>query len=240
MLHSIDNERLAVAIDAHGAELRSIRGHDGIEYLWQGDPAFWSRRAPVLFPIVGRLRGDRCRIGKDVYSLEQHGFARDSEFELVVSAEDRLRFELASTPESRESYPFDFVLAVEYRLARSAVAVTFEVTNSGREPLPFSIGAHPAFSCRWAEGDSLEDFFLEFEQAETVDTVVLEDGLLSAGRERLLEEESLLPLRKDLFDRGALVLLDHRSRTVSLGRVGSRRRLAVSFPGFPHLGIWSK
>ena len=53
----IENEFLKIGVEYHGAELSSIydKKRDK-ELLWQADPAFWKRHAPILFPFVGKLR----------------------------------------------------------------------------------------------------------------------------------------------------------------------------------------
>lgn len=55
MIHTIENDYLRVSVDDHGAELCSIfdKVHNR-EVIWQADPAYWKRHAPVLFPNVGR------------------------------------------------------------------------------------------------------------------------------------------------------------------------------------------
>ena len=40
MEYCIENEKLRVRVSTKGAELQSIRGADGTEYLWQGDARF--------------------------------------------------------------------------------------------------------------------------------------------------------------------------------------------------------
>ena len=51
-LISLNMGNLTAAVDPMGAQLCSLKLNQN-EYLWQGNPAFWSRRAPILFPIVG-------------------------------------------------------------------------------------------------------------------------------------------------------------------------------------------
>jgi len=240
MNHSIDNGQLRITVADRGAELVSLLGPDRFEYLWQADPNVWPRHAPVLFPIIGRLKDNRYRFGDREYSMKQHGFARDTDFSPEVLEPDRLRYRLTSGPATRELYPFDFVFDVDYRLTGLSVDISYEISNPARSPLFFSIGAHPGFSCSWEAGDSIEDYFLEFERPETVDIRIPRDGYISATRESLLKEENRLSLTRRSFDRDALILMEHQSRAVTIGHLRSQRRLTVEFPGFPVLGIWSK
>ena len=241
MSETISNGRVEVSVKRHGAELCGLKGEDGMEYVWQADPVVWGRHAPVLFPIVGKLAGDCCTVAGRPYSMTQHGFARDMEFDLVESTGDSLAYRLASSPVTRAQYPFDFVLTRRYRLLEDGVEITNEVANPGRVPLLFSIGEHPGFALNWGEGDQIEDYALEFEVAEALNTVLLgADHLLSMRTERVPLNGHVLPLRRDLFDRDALIFLQLASRKVTLTSRKHRRWLAVEFPGFPQLGIWAK
>ena len=59
---TIENEQRKVVISEHGAELQSIVNQQtGRSYLWYGDPAYWSRRSPVLFPFVGQVYQKKYR-----------------------------------------------------------------------------------------------------------------------------------------------------------------------------------
>ena len=64
---SIKSNELTVAVKSFGAELASVKDNTGKEYLWQANPDVWPNQAPVLFPIVSRLRNG-SRPG--VYTLD--------------------------------------------------------------------------------------------------------------------------------------------------------------------------
>ena len=241
MERSITNAFLTATVRESGAELCSLRGADGMEYMWGADPAIWGRHAPILFPVVGKLAEDRYVFEGEQYAMGQHGFARDMPFELVEEGADSLAYRLLPSPETRERYPFDFALFVRYRLEGNALKVGYEVLNEGAGTMPFSIGGHPAFALAWGEGDRVEDYFLEFEREESADTHTLDDDkLLSDVTRPVLRGERALPLRRDMFDHDALIFLDLQSERVSLCSPKHDRRLTVAFPGFPYLGIWAK
>lgn len=241
MQDTIGNPGLSVTVKRHGAELCGLKGGDGTEYLWQADPAFWARHAPVLFPIVGKLAGGRYLYEGKAYAMPPHGFARDLDFELVQSTPDSLSYRLQASPETRRSYPFEFTLLRRYRLSGTVLEVACDVENTGAGILPFSIGEHPAFSLKWGVGDKVEDYALQFEKPERLITHLLDaNGLLTAGTERILADKRVLPLRSDLFDRDALIFLKFNSSKVSLCSRRHPRRVTVEFPGYPHLGIWAK
>lgn len=209
--------------------------------MWQADPKIWGRHAPILFPIVGKLANDRYSFEGKTYELTQHGFARDLDFTLVEETFDFLSYQLLPSSATKQRYPFDFALWVKYRLKDNSLDIQYEVRNNGEGVMPFSIGAHPAFSLTWGEDDRIEDYFLEFEKKEMLDAYFLgADHLLSEKTERILQNENILNISKNMFYRDALILLDFESGKVSLCSSKHRNRLTVEFPGFPYLGIWAK
>jgi galactose mutarotase-like enzyme len=264
MQNTLRNFVLSVTVKQHGAELCGLKTADGTEYMWQADPAVWPRHAPLLFPIVGKLvQGRYLYDGKKYEITTPHGFARDTDFELVAATESTLSYRLQATKETRKQYPFEFTLLRHYRLATpleghalswpenggrdkarpssSTLEVTTEVTNPGAVVMPFSIGEHPAFSLKWGAGDKVEDYALQFEKPERLVAHLLDaNGLLSDQSERLLSNQRVLPLRSTMFDRDALIFLKLNSRSISLCSRRHARRVTVEFPGYPNLGIWAK
>ncbi len=168
MKYAISNHYLSTTIDSLGAQLTSIKkiGQDH-EYIWKADPEVWGRHAPLLFPIVGRLKNDQYQFdGKD-YSLGQHGFARNQEFEKLAADDDKLIFELKENEETQKSYPFLFSLRVTYTLWKNVLYNRYEVTNTENQDIYFSIGGHPGFTCPIDPNNKRSDYYLEFEKDET-------------------------------------------------------------------------
>jgi galactose mutarotase-like enzyme len=145
-LTRIANDQITVDIAALGAEMQSIQTRDGRNWLWHGDATYWTGRSPILFPIVGKAPNDTVSIGGGRFQMSQHGFARRSNFELLVEESDRCVYRLSASEASRAMYPFDFVLDVEHRVEGRAVVVSAEVRNRDRRTMPFGIGFHPAFA----------------------------------------------------------------------------------------------
>ena len=143
-MKTLSNSELTIKVSPHGAELCSIL-HDGKEYLWQADPAFWKRHSPVLFPIVGSVWENEYRHEGVSYALTQHGFARDMDFELMLELEDEVRYRLVDSEETRKKYPFPFCLEIGYRIEGKKIEVLWKVINTGTREMHFQIGAHPAF-----------------------------------------------------------------------------------------------
>ncbi|WP_252895258.1 hypothetical protein [Fructilactobacillus florum] len=128
-----------------GAEVVSVVNSEQLEYLWNGDPKHWKRHAPLLFPIVGRLQDDQYQYDGTIYKMYQHGFARDSNFEIESQSDTQAVFLLRPNATIKKHYPFNFRLYVTYQLLQDTLAVSMLVKNDDQHSMYFSIGAHPAF-----------------------------------------------------------------------------------------------
>jgi galactose mutarotase-like enzyme len=237
----IENSNLRVAIKSTGAELFSVvNKHTTLEYMWSGNPEFWGKTSPVLFPIVGTLKDNTFLFNKKKYILERHGFARDIEFDITASKKDAVAFALKSTPQSMEKYPFDFELALTYTLHENFLHVNYSVQNNGQEEMYFSIGGHPAFKVPLVDGTRYEDHYLQLNKIENAPRWPIgSGGLIESSPATLLESEDKIHLTKTLFQRDALVLKHLRSDMVSLKSTTHAHGLDFHFEGFPFLGIWA-
>ncbi|WP_419671571.1 aldose 1-epimerase family protein [Aliarcobacter butzleri] len=234
MNYEIKNSFIKAQIKSFGAELNSLKKCDeNFEYIWQANSKYWARHSPVLFPIVGRLKEDSYFYKNKKYSLSQHGFARDKEFEIVQNEADFIEFRLKSDEKSLEFYPFFFELDIGYKLDKNSLIVSYKVKNKSDEKMYFSIGAHPAFNTQ--VGD-----FLEFENIKTTKRYFLDEKGLIYKNEDLNLENSKLYLDKDLFKDDALVFNDSNIKQITLKNIENKSRVKVKFDNFPYLGIWSK
>ena len=234
----LSNGVLTVEVSGHGAELQSIR-KGGVEYLWQGDPAFWGRRSPVLFPIVGSVWESRYRVNGTTYELGQHGFARDMDFELVGSSDSEVRYRLTSSDETMNKYPFGFILEIAYRLHGNCLDVIWEVTNPTDKEIYFQIGAHPAFNYPDYDPQHSGRGFLSFDRSEGLECIrIKEKGCVDAQTKWPLEMASgRLKLEKDTFDAiDTIMLQDSQIGRVEMFREDGSPWLAVSFDA-PVVGI---
>jgi galactose mutarotase-like enzyme len=238
---TITNEKLSVQIAEQGAELQSIWHNDfQLEYLWSGDPAFWGKKSPVLFPIVGGLKNNAYQYKGQEYSLGRHGFARDNAFMVAQQDAASVTLQLADNEVTKKVYPFSFLFAITYKLDGSRLIITYHIQNKGNDIMLFSVGAHPAFKVPLAENTSYEDYYLHFNKPETA-------GIwpLSAGGQ--VETESIpffdhtqdLPLKKSLFYKDALVFKSLASTAISIKSAGTSHGLTVNYEGFPYVGIWA-
>lgn len=238
MILTLKNERLQVQVDTFGAELKSI-SMDGCEYLWQGDPAYWTGRSPILFPIIGGLPEDRYTWKGQTYEMRSHGFAKRSEFSVVSHTDDALTLRLTDNDETRAQYPFSFVFEVIYTLSGSTLREGFRVVNTGDGEMPFSVGGHPGFNCPLVPDKKFTDYRLEFEKPETLLRRIKRDGLLCGESRVFLDDQAEKELTHGLFYDDAVILRDLASSWVELSAGEESRSVRVDFTGFPDLGIWS-
>lgn len=240
---SLENEFYRLQINLLGAELKSVYSKTlNQEILYSGKEKWWGRSAPVLFPIVGRLKNDQYTFEGKQFELSQHGFARDSEFEIVQQSETQVIFSLRSNKKSLLLYPFDFELQISYELKGKDIFTNYLVKNKGIQTLFYSIGAHPAFLCPLFENEAFEDYVLEFEQEETFERHLIDpsNGLFTGKTEITPSNNRIIKLNFALFEQDALVFKNLRSNTLRLRNKKSTYVLHVDFQNFPYLGIWTK
>jgi len=238
---TIENDYLKASFLTKGAEWRSLieKVHDR-EFLWQGDPQYWGKAAPVLFPIVGSLKDGQYEWQGKTYRLPRHGFARDREFRVKEQEAWRVVFALDSDEETRKVYPFEFSFEIEYRLWKRVLHTTYRITNGGSGDMLFSVGAHPAFNLPFFGDGKFEDGFLDFELKEPLERWMLNaDGLLSGETRPLPNAGRSLVTTRSLFAEDALVLKKLKSSRVTLRQRDSGAALSMEFPGFPYFGIWT-
>ena len=241
MLYTLENEVLCVQVRSLGAELRSIRERaDETEYLWNGDPVWWKYSSPVLFPIVGKLRGGKYRVNGRDYQLPGHGLGRISEFRLVHRQPDSVEFALDWSEESLKSYPWKFQLLIGYALEKNRITVRWVVRNLDDKEMIYSIGAHGAYRCPIVAGESFEDCYLQFSEQEDAGKMPLNENgqfLRGYGTARLSGAE--LPLRYEMFRHDALAYDAQKSDTVRLCSRKSDKCLTITAKGFPYWGYWT-
>jgi galactose mutarotase-like enzyme len=235
---TLHGDGISAVITGQGAELVSLQDAQGFEYLWQAGPA-WRRHSPVLFPIVGRLKGDQLRHGGQTYPMTQHGFARDKPFTWTERGPRSCRLVLTDDADTRAHYPFAFRLDVTYTLDRQQLGVALEVTNTGDEPLPASIGAHPAFNWPLLPELPKEAYRLTFADNEPAPIRRLKDGLLLPAPRPTPIEGRTLALSERLFDDDA-VILDRPASTSVRYAADRGPAIEMSWQGAEELGIWSK
>ena len=231
---------LTALADPQGGELVSLEDSQGTQYLWGGDPAYWSGRSPNLFPIVGALKGRQILCDGRQYAMSRHGFAKASLFTPVEQGEDHVVFELRESQDTLRQYPYPFRLRIRHQLLEDGFYTQYQVANPGQGTLPFCVGGHPAFRCPLYPGESFQEYRLVFAQPETAQAMIpAPGGFLSRDRRVDALRSGVLPLSHALFDQvDTLVFEGLRSQHVSLlGPTGLGVRLA--FGDFPLLALWT-
>ena len=237
----IENSSLRVVIKTQGAELDSIRhkAHQ-LEYLWQGDAAFWGKKSPILFPIVGTLKDNNFSYKGKKYTLPRHGFARDKTFSVEQHSADSATFLLVSNAETLKNYPFSFEFRICYALKDNTLCVTYAVKNTGSDDMYFSVGGHPAFRLPLVDGTIYTDYFIELNQAETSGRYPLSiNGLLELKSNFFLENSNKIPLNPALFYEDAVVLKHLEATSMAILSDKTPHGLRMTFEGFPYFGIWA-
>jgi galactose mutarotase-like enzyme len=231
-LISIQNQYLHVEISTRGAELQSIRDSSGNERLWQGDPAFWTGRAPILFPICGGLREDTYYLDGQRYSMPKHGFAKISEWQTEYISSDRAVFLLT---EMHPGFPFRYELRAIYQLVENSLKVTYAIQNLDDRTFCCSVGSHEA----WATPGGLESYSIKFEQPEQLANYSPIGNLLPRRPVILGENVCELPLKTEYFAIDALVFPHLKSRAVTLKKQ-DKEELRISYDGMDVLLLWTK
>ena len=239
MLYTIQNDRMTVTVDDLGAQLMSITGADGTEYLWNGDAAYWANRSPVLFPYVGRLTDDSYTLGGKTYSMGRHGFAKLFAFTPVVEEESRIIFGLADCEETRKIYPYAFDFSVTFELEGDTLHIIYGVENRTRATMYFGMGGHPGFRVPMEEGFRFEDYCLTFAHPCHPNRVVLSENYMNSGSTVAypLENDTTLQLRHELFDDDAIIF-DHMDKRVTLSAPGAKHGVRLHIPHMRYLGVW--
>lgn len=242
VVYTLTNGIISLTVKSKGAEMTSIKHvKDGSEYLWQPqNTIYWQRQSPLLFPIVGKLKDGQYIANGVKYPMNQHGFVRDMEFDWIGKTDNQVIFWLKDNTESQKQYPYRFELRVIYTLIENKVSIRYLVTNNDPTTMYFSIGGHPAFKCPLKEGDAFIDYFLEFEETETIDRVFLEGGLIGERVEPLLNNTNKLPLNVDLFREDAVIMKNLKSKSVRLKTDKHKKSVTLSYEGFPYLAAWTQ
>jgi galactose mutarotase-like enzyme len=232
---TLSNSIISAQIKSLGAELCSLKDNTNRDYIWEGNPAFWGKHSPVLFPIVGTLKNNTFYHNDKKYTLSRHGFAREKEFQLVEKTESSATFSLQSNSETLKNYPFKFELQIQYILIGTTLELTYRVINKDNTDMPFSIGAHPAF----ALPRDFEDYSLAFEEVEPLEYTLLENDLVSKQTEKIKTNSNTVPLTYELFESDALIFNTLKSNSLTIVEK-ENPILKVQFENFPNLGIWTK
>lgn len=240
MKNIIENEYLMVEINDIGAEIFSCKNkEDGTEFIWQGDAKYWAGRAPTLFPICGRLVEGKYTYKGKVYYMDYHGFVRTSKLTPKQISKNEIEFLLVSNEKTKEIYPFDFVLRLNYKLEDNKLIKSINVKNTGNEKMPFSFGGHPAFNVPIYNNETFEDYYIEFPQ-ENLSRIIFSEKCFYTGKtEKYALDNNKLKLKHSMFDNDAL-FFEMEKGVVKLKSNKSGVEISMTFEDMTCVGLWHK
>ena len=253
MIYTLKNSEMEVQVSSKGGELVSLRDADKTEYIWIGDATYWKRHAPQLFPCIGRLTNNQYRMDGALHEMGQHGFLRDYELTKVESEEQdivldgaadpagaaSLHLQLMSDASTSQLYDRDWTVDIFYSLCGKTLNVKFQLRNRDARTMRFGYGIHPGFNVPLNPALRFEDYRLDFHEVSTPKQMELTERYTISGgmHDYTLEEGRYLPLQHSLFNHDAIILKD-MPHTVTLGSQKDEKKVTVTFPDMPYLGIW--
>lgn len=203
-------------------------------------PVILGKTFAGTFPIVGTLKNNQYNFEGKSFQMGRHGFARDATFSVSTQSDTEISFSFASDENTMKQFPFPFELLIAYALHGNRLDVSFIVSNTGSHSMYFSVGGHPAFKVPLEENTVYEDYYLEFNAIENAGRwPISADGLIEETPLPLLDNTNVLPLTRELFFNDALVFRHLSSNSILLKNRKGPHGLALSFAGFPYLGIWA-
>lgn len=240
----IQNEFLRVAINDMGAELSSA--FDKVadrETIWDGNEQYWIRRAPILFPWVGRANEGKYQYNNESYEMTAHGFARDMEFEVVEYNETKVTHRITSTAVTKEIYPFDFTLTIAHTLVGRELLIEWNVNNDGNREMYFSIGAHPGFQVPALPNTKQTDYYLKFDESESLNYILIDEktgGAITSEVYQLNLSQGVCPITEKMWDKDAYIFENNQVKEISILNPNQSPYITVKSPDFPYMGVWSK
>ena len=241
MIVTIRNELLTVDIEDLGAQLSSVRNHHGTEYLWQGDADIWARRAPILFPVLGRLKDNTYLLDGVAHTIGQHGFARDCVFELVEQTDTKAVFRLTDNAETRRLYPFAFSLTVTYTLEGNGLTKSHRVENCSEQVMYYELGVHDGFRAPLEEGETMAQYAIRLPGLDAITPYGMDQAAMVTPKgETIPLENGRLSLTPATYGLDTVILDQPPQAKAVLVDGQDRPRVTVDFAQFPYLGIWTQ
>ncbi len=230
----LKNEELTAKISTLGAEITSLNDSKE-EYIWQADKNIWARSAPVLFPICGGLKNNTYTYNGKAYTMNQHGFAKDTDFEIKNQTENSVCMFIKSNDETIKNYPFEFELYVTFELIKKSLNIKYTVINNGENCMYFSIGGHEGYSCP----EGAESYTLAFDNDTILKRHMINSGILTGKTEDVILKDKTMILDYNEFARGTYLFDSLNSKSVVLSNKEKTRNIKVSFDGFSQLALWT-
>lgn len=242
MKHTIENKHLSISVKEQGAELTSIVKRQGnCEILWQGDKAYWEGQSPILFPTIGSSAAQQVQFEGKKYPMPKHGLVRNMTFKLTESGNDFMTFTVSDNEETRQHYPLPFQLSVRYQLEEHVIRISFIVKNNGTTPLPYHVGAHPAFNLPMFDANEDVHGYLGFNLKDKLVGNGLKPGgyLWPEGSFDVpLDADGLLKLDNHTFDCDTILDTRGYAHACTLYNKEKEKMVTVDFDS-PVLALWA-
>ncbi len=241
-MYVLENGKFRVEFSEHGAEMVSFKSKkDGTEYVWQGDSKIWGRHAPVLFPVIGRLKDKKYTVGGKEYEIMQHGFGRDLEWEARPVSGTVLEFSLTQNEQTKKMYPWEFTCTIRYTLDGNTLTKEHITRNDSDTTMYYEIGGHDGFTLCWNEGENITDYAVQFYETEELHPIVVDENImLTEDHFTVRLENGLLKLKRGLFDPDAMMLEDLKVRRASIVCSKNSKKVTMDFSDFPYFAVWNK
>ena len=240
MIVTLHNEFLTVEIEDVGAQLASITSKDGTQYLWQGDPDIWPRRAPLLFPVIGRLKDGQYTLGEEVHTIPTHGFCRDALFAVEQHSDTSVSFHLSDSEETRAVYPFAFALTVTYNLEENRLIKAHKVENRSEREMYYELGGHDGFRAPLAEGEKMDDYAIRIPGLEAIQPYAMNEELMLIPKNVIVPlHDGRISLKPSVYGQDTIILDQFPQSKAILVDGQDRPRVTLEFGDFPYLGIWT-
>lgn len=239
------NDSLQVTIDPQGAEIQSIKNRkNDFDYLWDGNPDFWPRHAPLLFPSIGNSNEESYYLNGKRYSMTQHGFARDYPFEIVEENKAHVALCQKDNEKTFELFPFHYSLRTDYHLIGNQLTLRYQITNHSESPMPFSLGSHPAFNVPLNQEGRFEDYFIRT-YPKVNHLMVFETTLnpkpFRTGRVVRFGQDNHgeIHLNHELFQKGLLIFQNPGIDAVELYSPATNHSVTLHLKEFPYFTLWT-
>lgn len=233
----LENEFCRVECTEKGGEIKSFFDKTkNQELMYQGNQG-WSGSNPSLFPLVGNTATEKYTIHGKEYSMKNHGLIRYATLK-GIQKEDSIVLTLDSDENTLKQYPFDFRYEIEYKLVGKKLEIYYRITNTSKEPMPFSFGLHPGFICPQKEGEVFEDYSIDFECEEHAVQFLQDGACVKPLSYQDVTLSSWQLSREDIDKYATLIYKQLKSQYVTLAYKGEGR-IKVKIAGYPFLAIWS-
>lgn len=240
MIVTLKNQFLTVEIEDVGAQLASITAKDGTQYLWQGDPDIWPRRAPLLFPILGRLKDSQYTLGEEVYTIPTHGFCREALFAVEQHSDTSVSFHLTDTEQTRAVYPFAFALTVTYTLEENRLIKAHKVENRSQQTMYYELGGHDGFRAPLAAEEKMRDYAVRIPGLEAIQPYAMNEELMLIPKNVIIPlHDGRINLKPSVYGQDTIILDQFPQSKAVLVDGQDRPRVTLEFGDFPYLGIWT-